>query len=477
MPENRSTSLATRSTSAIQLQSFEQGLLAFIGERGLPTESVFVSIGERETVFVNVDSVLAKLDQSRLSSSFYIAKFIAAVASGLFDAALNYLWDETIHELRIRVAQYDIGYFFDNAVGAEKRKKLSGPEDLNRLDDSELITGAHKIELISDLGFKHLDFIRYMRNWASAAHPNNNTLTGLQLISWLETCILEVINLPVSNVVAEIGKLLSNIKGSSIDAASAKQIGVFFTNLTLDQVNTLASGFFGIYTQDTTTQQSRQNIHQLLPYLWGRVDERTRQQFGIKYGKFVATGEQQQQAWARQFLDVVGGASYIPDSLRAAEIQTAVENLLGAHRGWSNFHTEPPFARELQRLVGASANVPKEAMHSYVIGLVEVFLTNGNGVAHAADLVYQQLFAKFDGSQALLAILSFNESNIASRLQFQLCGKKFRELLTLMQPKLTAPAAREVLADITQFQGPLDKLRNDSRIKTKVDNLLKILRP
>lgn len=461
----------------IQLQSFERGLLAFIGDRGLPTASVFVPLPERETVFANVDSVLAKLDQSRLSSSFYIAKFMAAVASGLFDAALNYLWDETIHELRVRVAQYDIGYFFDIAVGAEKRKKLSGAEDLVRLDDSELITGAYKIELISELGFKHLDFIRYMRNWASAAHPNNNTLTGLQLISWLETCIREVINLPVSNVVAEIGKLLSNIKGSIIDAAAAKQIAVFFANLTLDQVSTLASGFFGIYTQETTTQQARQNVHQLLPYLWGRVDVRTRQQFGIKYGKFVATGEQQQQAWARQFLDVVGGASYIPDSLRAAEIQTAVENLLIAHRGWSNFQAEPPFARELQRLVGASANVPKEALSAYVLGLVEVFLTNGNGASFAADTVYRELFARFDGDQALLAILSFNELHIASRLQFQLCGKQFRELLNLMQPKLTAPAARELLADIVEFQGPLDKLKIDSRIKAKVDNLLKILRP
>lgn len=28
-----------------------------------------------------------------------------------------------------------------------------------------------------------------MRNWASTAHPNQNELTGLQLIEWLETCM------------------------------------------------------------------------------------------------------------------------------------------------------------------------------------------------------------------------------------------------------------------------------------------------
>ena len=46
---------------------------------------------------------------------------------------------------------------------------------------------------ITQLGYKHLDYIRDMRNHASAAHPNHNEITGLQLASWLETCIQEVI--------------------------------------------------------------------------------------------------------------------------------------------------------------------------------------------------------------------------------------------------------------------------------------------
>src|SRR6266403_6153211 len=46
---------------------------------------------------------------------------------------LNYLWDETIHELRKPVVRYDLEYFFDLAVtNPEKRKKLSTEEDLTR---------------------------------------------------------------------------------------------------------------------------------------------------------------------------------------------------------------------------------------------------------------------------------------------------------------------------------------------------------
>src|SRR5207253_2798326 len=109
--------------------------------------------------------------------------------------------------------------------------------------------GAKEIGLISALGFRHLDYIRYMRNWASAAHPNQNEISGLQLIGWLETCVKEVISLPLSQIVVDIRKLLSNIKTNSISEAEGREIGAFFLSLTQDQANNLASGFFGIYTR------------------------------------------------------------------------------------------------------------------------------------------------------------------------------------------------------------------------------------
>ena len=64
----------------------------------------------------------------------------------LFDAALNYLWDETVFQLRKRVAIYDIEYFYDVAVTSDKRKRLSGVEDLVKLDDMirnmKIVNGA-----------------------------------------------------------------------------------------------------------------------------------------------------------------------------------------------------------------------------------------------------------------------------------------------------------------------------------------------
>ncbi len=456
---------------------FEKAILAFIEQTGLPAESVLVSLKERQVVLKNVTAVVDRLQIDRRQRSVYISKFIAATASGLFDAALNYLWDETIYELRSRVAQYDLAYFFDVAVGnnTEKRKKLNHEDDLLKIDDSELIKGANEIGLVSDLGFKHLDFVRYMRNWASAAHPNQNQITGLQLISMLETCIVEVINLPLSNVVVQIKQLLGNIKTNAITADEANAIAAFFGGLTQERTNALASGLFGIYTQTDTTSQTRQNVQLLIPRLWGLVDEQTRYQFGVRYARFVAANDQDHQKLARQFLDTVSGAAYLPEGIRVAELENAVDNLLSAHRGLNNFYNEPTFARQLQLLVGETGDIPKQVSHKYVLSLVEVFLTNGNGLAWNAEPIYLQLLDQLNAAQASTAAVSFIYSPISSSLQFSLCQKQYRKLISLLKDKITTPIVKEFVSDIESFTGPLDRLNDDARIKSKLDAVRRIV--
>ncbi|MCI5138452.1 MAG: hypothetical protein D3922_08550, partial [Candidatus Electrothrix sp. AR1] len=463
MTQHTETSIITREDYAVQLQSFESSFLAVVEQYGLPTKNIFVDIQERGMVFKNIDAALYKLDKEQKSNSTYLSKFLAATASGLFDAALNYLWDETIQEIRKRVIQYDVSYFYDNATHEGKRKKLHGPEDIVKLDDAELVQGARNIGLISELGYKHLDYIRYMRNWASAAHPNQNQLSGLQLVSWLETCVKEVISLPLSNIVIEIKKLLGNIKENILTQDDAKQIAPFFINLTSQQTNNLVSGFSGIYTDISITPQARQNINYLLPYLWERVGEGTKQSFGVKYGKYIANNDQDKAGLARQFLEVVNGVAYIPDDLKAAEIETAIQNLLSAHRNASNFYSEPAFARQLSSLIGQAGNLPIQVRNIYVIGLTEVYLTNGNGVAWNAESYYIDLINKFSQEESIITMLSFTVEHISSRLQFSLCQKKYGELINLIKGKMSAPAALEVLTAIQDFSGPLDKMGSDSR--------------
>lgn len=133
--------------------------MTFLEQHNLPSEGIFVGVPERINVFKNIEGVIDQIAHQEKQQSLYLSKFIAGVASGLFDAALNYLWDETILQIRKRVVQYDLEYFYDNAVSGEKRKRLKDESDLAKIDDYDLIKGAKEIGLISELGFKHLEYI------------------------------------------------------------------------------------------------------------------------------------------------------------------------------------------------------------------------------------------------------------------------------------------------------------------------------
>ena len=97
---------------------------------GLPTENVLSSLDERNAAIVNLPHVIKKMDKELIKESYYLSKFFVAISTGLFDAALNYLWDETIKQLRIRIINGDIKYFYDVVISDDKRRQFTMPEDL-----------------------------------------------------------------------------------------------------------------------------------------------------------------------------------------------------------------------------------------------------------------------------------------------------------------------------------------------------------
>lgn len=461
-----------------QLTLFEAHILGFLGKHDLPTEGIFVSISERMNVFNNAEGVLAKINAQEKSNSIYLSKFLAAAASGLFDAALNYIWDETVLQLRKRVTQYDIDYFYDNAVGGDKRRNLKDESDLPKLDDSELIHGAREIGLISDLGYKHLDFIKYMRNWASAAHPNQNEITGLQLIAWFETCFKEVISLPLSTGAAQIKQLLESIKTSTLTLQEAKEISVFFDNLKTDQVQNFASGLFGIYTNSSSDISTKQNVAYLLPLIWTRVGEETRQGFGIKYAQFTANNYSKEKKSAKEFLQIVSAESYIPDELRIVEVESAINDLLVSHNGMNNFYSEVTFAKQLRRVIGEHSKVPRTLEKKYIYGLVNVFLTNAYGVSTGAEPIYLELLENLSPLQASFAVISFLEDDeIESKLQFKLCENKYRQLLDLLEPKIISEPVKDLIQEIRKISsGEMGNLKNNPGVRQGLVNLKVLLK-
>jgi hypothetical protein len=158
MSEDSANALdVTHSGNSLLADAVSSGFSAYLASEGLPSEGIFVPAKDRQHVLANLRAAIEELPEEYRPRALYLSKFAAAVTVGLFDAALNYLWDETVSELRRRVAQYDLAYFFDSAItNPDKRRGLRDEEDLRKLDDSELIMGAREIGLVSELGYKHL---------------------------------------------------------------------------------------------------------------------------------------------------------------------------------------------------------------------------------------------------------------------------------------------------------------------------------
>lgn len=436
--------------------------LAVLNNLGLPTNGVLSNVDERITAINNLPGVLSKLKS--LDNTYYLSKFFVAVSAGLFDAALNYLWDETIKQLRIRILNGDLKYFYDVILTDSKRKYFSDEEDLMKLDDATLIEGALKIDLIEQIGYKHLDYIRYMRNWASAAHPNQTELTGLNLISWLEICIKEVISIPSSDIQITINKFLSNIKTNKLDSSDIEYMSEFFEKLSTEKCNSFAKGLFGIYIDPNTNQQTITNINLIAPILWPFVSESTRSDFGTRYAVFMANVDKYAKEHSYQFLELVNGLSYLPDPAKTPQIKNAIEQLLDAHFSINNFYNEPNLAKQLLSIIGKHGAIPSQLNYTYVRCLVSVFITNGCGVSWKANEIYIELINNLDVKQTNIALVSFKEDIIKSKLQFKLCRKKFNEMLDLLKPKITSENMQSLLSDIQKelneysFEFPSNKL-------------------
>ena len=452
MENNRSIQLASSTQIAPAVETFGAQLETYLDIVGLPKDSILVPYERRRPVFQNLPTVLESLTDEQRLAAVYISKFVAACAVGLFDAGLNYLWNETIRNLREKVARFDLSYFFDSVVSdANRRSKLRTEADLEKLDDWELIRGCHTTGIISENGYRHLDYIRNMRNHASAAHPNQNEITGLQISSWLETCIVEVLAREPEGPVIEVRKLLHSLRTEQLSEADVPQIEAALPSLPEDLATSLLRALIGMYTDKDIDSHIRDNIRLVAKMVWEVAPIEARRQAGVQQATLAANGEVTRSNLAREFIEIVDGLDFLPDSTLATEIAGALDNLETAHNGWNNFHTEPVPARMLHRLIPGNGDVPRAVLTKYVKTLTMCTIGNGRGFSWAADGYYQDLMSRFSDNQILAFINLVRDPEVASRLQFQLCANRYQSLATQLKNRAVRPRLKEVLAFIEGF--------------------------
>lgn len=453
-----------------RVDKLSEELSNYLDWLGLPSKSILVEISERQIVFENVPSVLTKLPDHKLRNSMYISKFIAACCAGLFDAALNYLWDETIRNLREKVARFDLDYFYDSVItDNERRLKFKDENDLERLDDWILVQGCNKTGIISEIGYRHLDYIRDMRNYASAAHPNHNEITGLDLANWLQKCIIEVLGKEPSGPVIGVRKLLNSLRQETLSKDDVEPIKLAIQNLNDDISQSLLRTIFGMFTDSKISADTRNNIILVAKEIWEVCSDEARYDVGLKHDSLSANGEVTKVKFARSFLELVDGLAYLSPNSRAVEINTALETLWISHINWNNFYNELPNARSVAAFIPENGDTPDSISKKYVKIITMCKIGNGHGIARDAEEIYDRLINRWQERHITTFIGLLSDNEVLSRLANSQCSKNYQVIAKKLVERTTINNVKTILNLIVDAPtNSLSKSSQDSRFKERL---------
>lgn len=447
MNEENPGSLVPLANKAID--RFDSGLASFLGDLQLPSKDVLAASEERRTIFQVLPTLVDRLSIPQRTVAMYLSKVVVACGAGLFDAALNYIWDEVVVRLRERVVRFDLNYFFDTAIkDPEARKQFKVEEDLQRMSDADLISGALNCGFITSLAYRHLDHIRDMRNWASAAHPNSAQLTGLQLASWCETCIREVILKEPAGPVLEVTRLLKNLREQVLPKKDVPGIVANIRKLPNDLAAALLRALVGHFCDPRIEVKVRDNVRLIATDAWQHAPEPVKGEIGLRYSSYSANGDVERKKLAHDFLELVGGLTTLPDSERALEISLAAQRLDHSHDAMNNFYNEPLAARQLRKYVGADGAIPQQVNSDYVRVVARCRIGRRSGVANAALPTYDEMIDLFQEPQVLAFVEVLSDARIAERLDNQGCALRFRELARRLLAKTVDKPLRRVLEHV-----------------------------
>ncbi len=424
---------------------------AYLAQVGLPTDNIIATTEERAVVATNLPAFLNALPAEEKRDARYLAKFVGASAVGLFDAALNYVWNEVVLNLRKKAVIYGIDLFFDAAVGGKNRSSYSDESDLDGLKDSVLLDTCLKLELISEVVYRKLDHILTMRNEVAASHPNVESIGGFELLGWLQTCVKDVLQDRPSESAIRIRSLTANIKERTtvVDHATRDRFATELKNLSLPHVHNLLITFFGIFVAPDTDQILRKNIAIFAPFLWSHSEDRLKYRIGAMIDGYRTNLDEQRQKRGQEFLEVVDGKAYESLPSRIVALQNLATHLREAHHGYDNFYNEPPFIREILSYCKRSTDIPKELLPTLIPVIVSCRLGRGlsyrEGVSPAGLPLYDQFLGLLDDDGIAACVLSFLNRDINSKLTNSICQKHLASILSILRQVAISERLKQAL--------------------------------
>jgi len=352
-----------------------------------------------------------------------------AVASGLFDSAINYAWNAAVIELRQKVRSFGLNTVHQ-FIG-----KAFDEEQLLDLKDAELLSLCLKLNLVSEEGHFLLDQCRAVRNNMSAAHPAMGMLNEDEFIAFLSRVGRHAFSEEHDRRGLNLAEFLSTVKSAKFDrdqlAYWSEQISRTFDA----QREMLFGTLHGIYCDPSSGEEARINALEICAEQSSSMTQKALSVLVDQHEKYRGKAQEDRLSASRSFFTRIGRFDYLSDTERHGIIVGAAQQLLSAHNAMNNFYNEPPHAEKLANLT-SRANVPASARAIFVEAVVTCGIGNGYGISHGAIGYYRDMVRSFSPAEIEIVLNLQKGSSVAARRikSDSSCREGYKNLLKLLDP-------------------------------------------
>lgn len=404
---------------------FLTGLLKKIN---VPRETL-PSNDDIQNVANQLPSLLTKIQPSLRSEK--IARMCVAISVGLFDSAVNYIWNQTVIELRNRIVAFGLN------VVKELKQKTYTEQDIDEMTDAHLLDLAHELELINDEGFYFLNQCRDIRNNFSAAHPSMGDMDQYELIAYINRCVKYSLSVDTLSKGVDLKSFIDalnqgSFSGSQIDFWKEK-----IENTSSQQKKALILMLFGIYCDPDKSGVARDNAITLVKSLNGDLPAKAISEMINRHEEYSVKNAEDKKKACEDFFVKIGIFDYLSDSNRHKIISKLCSQLRSVHNAINNFYNEPVFAEHLYD-VSKQAEIPFSTKEEFVEVVTNCAIGNAYGVSNAAEPYYDKMIQNFSPIEMKIMLdIPDRDDYVAYSLKnFRSCQKQYGKKLRLLKTNL-----------------------------------------
>lgn len=410
---------------------------------GVPRH-ILASDQEIMTAWNNLPGVMSKIPPALRTEG--LARMCVAVAVGLFDSAINYVWNTSVIELREKVKRFGLP-----VVEQLLSKSNFDEQALLDLKDSELINLCLKLNLITEDGYFFLNHCRDIRNSFSAAHPAVGSIDDHEFIAFANRCAKYALGNEKNPVGVDISAFMAAVKGTKFSEKQKNQWVHRIRQTHEAQQYLLFGTLHGIYSDPASVEQSRVNALMIAAEFAPHFTPKAKSDLINRHHDYIAKGDEKRHRASQQFFERLQMLSLLGEHEFHALLSNAAKRLLAVHQAMDNFYNEPPFAERLLQLSEQGA-VPDTAKEELVTVVVTCATGNPYGVSRAAFPHYKKLIEGFSPSEVEIMLSLPNKKLIvADRIKsHSTCRSRFKQLVGLVDPSSVPTKAAAAYAHWTK---------------------------